>query len=272
MRIIRAIIQEPRHMTHTTNSSVRERLKVPSLESYLLTRRLLWFKAVLKGGDAIVGVRGALMGKLAGEARTWQDGGANSSMFQQLKLDLSVWLNKGETPQALYVNRECPAEAKNFQPTVAQMHQLAQSGPSDIQALLSYNTTAETNSAKRHEQEHNTQLRNDMVRRGEIEGRPCPHQGCGAILNSNKALSSHRWKTHGWIDPRRLEVTGRECPACQVTFHTRGYARTHYANRVCPQSRGEAGPADIDTHTARTTKKGEGETQTSHQHLNRRTN
>ena len=72
------------------------------------------------------------------------------------------------------------------------------------------------------------------------------------VQHSSKALASHRWRSHGWIDPRRLEVTGRTCPACGVTFSSRGYARTHYANRTCPQSRGETeqqGGGDTDDDT-----------------------
>lgn len=51
MRILRSIAREPRHIAKTTNTSLRTKLGVPSVESYLLVRRLMWFRSVLKGEE-----------------------------------------------------------------------------------------------------------------------------------------------------------------------------------------------------------------------------
>ena len=104
MRILRSISKDPRHITKTTNESVRKRLGVPSVESYLLVRRLMWFRRVLQGGEATIAVRGALLGRMRGDTQTWEQGAKTSTLLHQLIMDIWTWINIEDFPNAQYVN------------------------------------------------------------------------------------------------------------------------------------------------------------------------
>jgi hypothetical protein len=56
-RVLRGIDGKGRHITRETNECLRRRLGVPSIESLLRVRRILFWQTMLRGGDATRGVR-----------------------------------------------------------------------------------------------------------------------------------------------------------------------------------------------------------------------
>ena len=117
------------------------------------------------------------------------------------------------------------------------MRLLATAETASIKAMLGYTSNAESNHDKRTQRDTDRTDALATMTDADRQLNTCPE--CGKLMQTFRALQTHRYKAHNYIHPDRLQVTDKTCPACHRQFHTKGYARTHFANKRCKESRGD---------------------------------
>ena len=205
-RILRRIGNSQSHITHESNEDIRQRLGVPSIDSFMTRVRLrMWQKLAC---NPIPSVITALTGRIKGSNK-W----GSPPHLEQLIRDLESLAEKGGPKIAAKL-------AKNGKISI----DLSPEGPI---AML---TKSQTQKAMGYTSgcEHQPPKQGPLNEAKFV----CDYAGCQASFSDNHRLQTHRVRTHGYRDMYRNLVVDEFCPMCKSKFASKVGAMNHI-QKVC---------------------------------------
>ena len=206
-RVLRRIGKSQSHVTHESNESLRTRLEVHSVDSYLCRTRIrMWQKMFASPIDS---VQAAVLGKIQGGS-TWGSG----PHTQQLILDVKELAERGGPN----ITAQKGKNGKLITDTT-ESGKLATLTKTETNKILSYQSRCEnrkpTTYGPLNEEVH-----------------VCNEPGCDAKFSTFHRLTTHRVRTHGYRDNYRKLVVDNVCPMCEVPFASKHGAQNHI-QKVC---------------------------------------
>jgi len=206
-RTLRRIGNSQSHITHESNEELRERLQVPSIDSFLARTRLrLWQQMANNPNSAVMT---ALTGRIVGE-ETW----GSHPHLNQLCGDLRLLAERGGPT----INAQIDGRGKI---TV----DLSPTGP--IATLQKTQTNKVKSYVSRCEAKQTR-----PVEAASEEMLFCDAFGCTASFRTKHRLQTHRVKTHGYRDMYRNLIVDETCPMCKGKFASIHGAKNHI-QKVC---------------------------------------
>ena len=211
MKCLRGIEGEGRHISRKTNTTLREEMQVPSVQSLLTQRRLRFWQQIFTQHKAGAGVRAAALGTIdIIEDQNWQP--------QQLTL-----LKENLRPIAQITNAWLDPRHTL---TTNDVEVLCSFSRSSIDSVLSYDTSAENNKRKLQERVENAIAANAAT---------IICEECGQPKLASK-ISTHMQRTHYKVKFWQTLIKDDTCPGCNVKF-THSGVHKHMLNNVCRRAR-----------------------------------
>ena len=206
-RTLRRIGNSQSHITHESNEELRDRLQVPSIDSFLTRTRLRLWRQITNNPNSAVMT--ALTGRIEGED-TW----GSHPHVSQLCSDLRLLSERGGPN----INAHVDARGKI---TV----DLSPDGP--IATLRKKQTNKVMSCISRCEAK-----KLQPVEEAPDEMFLCEAFGRVASFRTKHRLQTHRVKTHGYRDTYRNLIVDEICPMCKGKFASIHGAKNHI-QKVC---------------------------------------
>jgi hypothetical protein len=212
-RVLRGIDGKGRHITKETNQSLRRRMGVPSIESLLRVRRILFWQSMLRGGDATRGVR-----MVAFSPTQFDESPLTSnrqmSLLMLLKADL-VLLREANPGLDLGIN-DAPYLSGDDLFTLEGITAVA------VLHLIQYNAPAEDDADARFGKRQRQQIRASSL---DVQWSHCPK--CQRQTISSR-LAQHMWAAHNMRHNDSIAIVCLKCPKCSKNFKSRYGVMQHY--------------------------------------------
>jgi hypothetical protein len=213
-RILRGIDGRGRHITRETNDGLRIRFNVPSIESLLRVRRLQFWRSILRGGNATLGIRMAAFSptQFDGSPLVAED---QPMLLKMLKSDL-VFLRKANDEQHLNIN-DAPFLTGDDLITLEHITDAS------IIKLFRFDAPAEDNAEAR---EGKRQRKNERTNDPTTKWIACPQ--CQQKTVESR-LAQHMWASHSMRHVDSIAIIDKKCPSCSRPFKSRFGVTKHYA-------------------------------------------
>ena len=206
-RVLRRIGESQSHLTHESNEDVRDRLKVPSIDSFLARTRIrLWQQITVNPNPAVIS---AVTGRIEGE-ESW----GSAPHLQQLCKDLSLLARQGG-----------PDIPSNISKRGKVILDLSTTGPIATMRKQQSNKVLNSSSMCEVKTTHTVPLETDLTF-------VCDQAGCTASFTTNHRLQTHRVRSRGYRDTCRSLVVDEYCPMCNNKFASKVGAMNHI-QKVC---------------------------------------
>ena len=206
-RILRRIGKSQSHITHESNESLRTRLEVHSVDSYLCrTRVRMWQKMVSSPIDS---VQAAVVGRIQG-GDMWGSG----PHIHQLIADMKELAERGGPSIAAHRGKN-----GKLVTDLTEGSKLATLTKSETNKVLNYQSRCENRKPIAYGP------LNDEVH-------VCNEPGCDAKFPTFHRLTTHKVRTHGYRDSYRQLVIDNVCPMCDAPFASKHGAQNHI-QKVC---------------------------------------
>jgi Reverse transcriptase (RNA-dependent DNA polymerase) len=205
-RILRRIGNSQSHITHESNEDIRQRLGVPSIDSFMTRVRLrMWQKLAC---NPIPSVFSALTGRMKGETK---------------------W---GSTPHLTQLVRDLELLAECGGPKIAA--KVAKNGKITIDLSTGGAVALLTKSQTQKVMVHTSNCENRPIKHGplNVDKFVCDYAGCQDTFSDHHRLQTHRVRTHGYRDMYRNLVVDEFCPMCKSKFASKVGAMNHI-QKVC---------------------------------------
>lgn len=202
-RALRWASKAPSHITHETSEALRERLRVPTVESWIRLARLRWLRKALRAPELHQQALCALFGSTQWDAQPPTV--SSLGHLAQMRDDL----------EALFGTCDLTPAGRIAESTLARLRDASETA---LEGVLSYTSTAE------RQQTRLIGPRNRPV-----------HQcsTCAASFDTLQRKALHEYSAHGHRNARRAVVTEARCPYCEGTFASLETARRHVVGNVC---------------------------------------
>jgi transposase-like protein len=205
-RHYRHIAKSPVHLERDSNIELRERLKVPSLTSVLMCKRLMWLRRVFLSPLDHVSFITALLGhsQWSPAPSSFQD----SPMLKLIAADLT------------HLSSRLPSQNK--------YHHAMDLGPA-VFAWLASLTRTQVMTVHCHQSSAD---RSFAKRIGPVNEPRYACEICQATFDTLTKLSTHKYSSHNVRNQLRELVQGDTCPLCARKFRNYAQAAQHF-QRTC---------------------------------------
>jgi len=222
-RALRWLSRTPAHITGEPSETLRARLKVPTIESYLRWRRLSWLQNALGHPETHVQVLASLFGRVSWDMQVpqWHD----TEYLRMLHQDIATVLSVESSSLGTH-----PMDS-----TLLKVRDLSKA---DLRKVLTY---------------HGTWERAQRVQYGPRNAPVHKCDLCSEAFDTLQRLALHRYSRHG-IRNKWRHIATTQCPGCHMTFASLETARRHITRNVCTLAHAQPPPAPPAVGSARRTR------------------
>jgi hypothetical protein len=205
-RCLRRISVSPSHIHKITNYDIRKNLAIPSITSYLMHKRLRWWKNVCDDSSALYGVRTAIFGNFEWDS---QKPGKNTSPRIKLLLCDLRHLN-AVLPSFL----QCVDDFSDFSDALVKWFVgLPKSRLKDVETPFS--------SVER--------VNNLMIGPMNHPDHECPQ--CHKKFDTRAKCATHRFQAHKYKPAACNAIIEAKCPVCRQSFMNIKNAQNHFIRK-----------------------------------------
>jgi hypothetical protein len=204
-RCLRRISVSPSHIHKITNYEIREALGIPSVSSYLMHKRLRWWKALFDDDMALYGVRTAIFGTFE-----WDSQVPNKNTSPRIKLLLA---DLKHLNFLLPHNLRCACEFNDLNADIVTWFV-------GLPKVRLHVVETPFSSTER--------VNNRMIGPMNFPDFECPQ--CHKKFDTKAKCSTHRFQAHKFKPAVYNAIIEARCPVCRRSFMNIKNAQVHFIN------------------------------------------